>query len=215
VTCAVEGVAKNRLGSLKPEGMEGGQDDLGADRPVRYVAFLRGVNVGGHKPVKMADLRAAFESMGFQKVKTVLASGNVVFETLPGADLPANGSGLAAHIEQLLQETFGYPIAVALRTMADLQRLAGSDPFKGAAITQGTRLYITFLSDSAKSTPDFAYDAPEGDLRIVRVGPGEVCSLLTLSPTRGTTDLMALLEREFGGGVTTRNWNTVVKVLEG
>ena len=176
---------------------------------------MRGINVGGHKPVKMADLRAAFEGMGVHKVKTVLASGNVVFEAPPGARLPGNGLGLTAHVEQHLQQTFGHRIAVALRTVADLQRLVDSDPFKGVAMTPDARLYVTFLSDPAKSRPDFAYDAPEGDLRIVRVGPGEVCSMLTLSPARGTTELMALLEREFGGGVTTRNWNTVGKVLAG
>ena len=182
-------------------------------QPVRYAAFLRGVNVGGHKPVKMADLRVAFEGMEFQKVKTVLASGNVVFERPAGADLPDNALDLTVYIEKNLELSFGYPIAVALRTTADLQRLVESDPFKGVAMTPDTRLYVTFLSDPAKSRPDFSYSAPEGDLRIVRVGPGEVCSVLTLSPARGTTDLMALLEREFGGSVTTRNWNTIGKVL--
>lgn len=187
---------------------------MDAGEPVRYVAFLRGINVGGHKPVKMADLRATFVAMGFQNVKTVLASGNVLFETLRGAGLLDNALDLAAHIEQRLRQVFGYPIAVALRTVADLQRLMVSDPFKGVAMTPDTRLYVTFLSDPAKSRPDFTFDAPEGDLRIVRVAPGEVCSVLTLSAARGTTDLMALLEKEFGGGVTTRNWNTVGKVLE-
>ena len=183
-------------------------------QPVRYAAFLRGVNVGGHKPVKMADLRVAFEGMEFQKVKTVLASGNVVFERPAGADLPDNALDLTVYIEKNLELSFGYPIAVALRTTADLQRLVESDPFKGVAMTPDTRLYVTFLSDPAKSRPDFSYSAPEGDLRIVRVGPGEVCSVLTLSPARGTTELMALLEREFGSGVTTRNWNTVGKVVD-
>jgi uncharacterized protein (DUF1697 family) len=153
--------------------------------------------------------------MEFQKVKTVLASGNVVFERPAGADLPDNALDLTVYIEKNLELSFGYPIAVALRTTADLQRLVESDPFKGVAMTPDTRLYVTFLSDPAKSRPDFSYSAPEGDLRIVRVGPGEVCSVLTLSPARGTTELMALLEREFGGGVTTRNWNTVGKVLAG
>jgi len=46
-----------------------------------YVAFLRGINVGGHRRIKMAELRQAFESSGFQKVKTLLATGNVVFES--------------------------------------------------------------------------------------------------------------------------------------
>jgi uncharacterized protein (DUF1697 family) len=182
---------------------------------VRYVAFLRGINVGGHKPVKMADLRTMFVAMGFQNVKTILASGNVLFDAPPGAGLPDNVLELAAHIEARLQKVSGYPITAALRTMADLQRLVDSDPFEGVAITPTTRLYVTFLSDPTTRRPDLTHDAPENDLRIIRVSPGEVCSVLTLSPAWGTTDLMTLLEREFGRGVTTRNWNTIGKVMRG
>ncbi|HYQ86023.1 MAG TPA: DUF1697 domain-containing protein, partial [Bacteroidota bacterium] len=47
---------------------------------IQYAAFLRGINVGGHKPVRMSDLEKAFGQLGFRNVKTVLASGNVLFE---------------------------------------------------------------------------------------------------------------------------------------
>ena len=98
---------------------------------------------------------------------------------------------------------------------ADLRRLADFDPRKGVTLTPDTRLSVTFLSDQASGTPDFAYDAPGGGLTIVRVSAGEVCSVLALSPARGTTDLMVLLEKEFGPGITTRNWNTITRILEG
>ncbi len=68
----------------------------------RYVAFLRGINVGGHQPVKMEELKKAFESMGFQNVKTLLASGNVLFET------PETGAdNLIKQIEGKLEKEFG------------------------------------------------------------------------------------------------------------
>ncbi|MGH8103125.1 MAG: DUF1697 domain-containing protein, partial [bacterium] len=50
-------------------------------RTSKYVAFLRGINVGGHKPVRMEDLRKALGSLGFKNVRTILASGNVIFHT--------------------------------------------------------------------------------------------------------------------------------------
>jgi len=65
---------------------------LNAGQPVRYGRLLARHQRGGHKPVKMADLRAAFEGMGVHKVKTVLASGNVVFEAPPGRACPGMAS---------------------------------------------------------------------------------------------------------------------------
>ena len=182
---------------------------------VRYVAFLRGINVGGHKPVKMADLRTAFLAMGFGNVRTVLASGNVLIDSLPGLGLSESVLDLTAHIEQCLRKTFGYPIAVTLRTPADLQRLVRSDPFEDVPMTPDTRLHVTFISDTRTGGRDFTYAAPEGDLRITRVASGELCSVLVLSPTRSTADLMAILEREFGPGITTRNWNTIIRIVRG
>jgi uncharacterized protein (DUF1697 family) len=219
-------------------------------KPPRFAAFLRGINVGGRKAVKMAELRAAFEMMGLERVETVLASGNVLFEVpagvasagvasagvapawaVPGAagwrgavatpqeaapeDMPADVRALAVCIETRLQRVVGYPIPVLVRELGALRRLGDSDPFKGVAVDADTRLYVTFISDPGTGRPDFAYVAPEGGLTIERVSPGEVCSVVVLSPTRKTADLMALLEREFGPGITTRNWNTVAKILGG
>jgi uncharacterized protein (DUF1697 family) len=207
----LEGVVQSPLTRGNGGGVPGGD-------PVRCVAFLRGINVGGHKPVKMADLRSAFLAMGFRSVKTVLASGNVVFDVPPEMGLPDNADNafdLTVHIEQCLLKAFGYPIAVILRTPMDLQRLVKSEPLEGVAVTPDTRLYVTFISDAHTGGPDFSYTAPEGDLRITRVAPGELCSVLVLSPTRSTRDLMVLLEREFGPGITTRSWNTIIKIVRG
>lgn len=177
---------------------------------MEYVAFLRGINVGGHKSVKMADLRTAFEAMGFQNVRTVLASGNVVF----GAARPASSEEATARIAQELQQTLGHAVSVTVRTMGDLRHLVDSDPFKDVTLTPDTRLYITFLSQPVKSRPDFAYESPEGDLTIRRISPGEVAGMVVLSSGHGTTELMALLDKQFGAAVTTRNWDTINKVMK-
>jgi len=191
---------------------------------MEYVAFLRGINVGGSKSVKMTDLRAAFEAMGFQRVKTVLASGNVIFDAARPASLgepaaPAFENGpqgaleVTGRIEQGLRQTFGRPVSVAVRTMADVARLVDANPFRDVSATPATRLYITFLSQPEKGRPDFAYESPEGDLTIRRISAGEVAGSVALSPGRGTTELMQLLEKEFGRAVTTRNWDTLRKMV--
>jgi uncharacterized protein (DUF1697 family) len=173
---------------------------------MRYVAFLRGINVGGRKPIKMADLRVAFEGMGFTAVETVQASGNVLF-AVAGDGLQV----LAARIATGLEEAFGYRIGLAVRRLADLEALVVSDPFKGVAITPQTRLYVTFLSGPVKNGTGIH---PQ-EVRLVSATPGEVLTAIELSPDWGTTDLMAWLKKEFGPGLTTRNWNTIAKIVGG
>ncbi len=175
----------------------------------RYVAFLRGINVGGHKPVKMEELKKAFESIGFQNVKTLLASGNVLFETSEtGTD------NLIKQIEGKLEKEFGHEIGVLLRTIEEIQNLADADPFKNIKVTPQTRFYVAFLSEKPKSALEIPYESGK-EIKIVYVSASEVCSVLILSPNKGTTDLMSVLEKEFGRKVTTRNWNTVTKILKG
>jgi len=111
----------------------------------RYAAFLRGINVGGHKPVRMADLEKAFGQLGFRNVKTVLASGNVLFEAPQGS-----ASVLVKKIEEKLRKAFGHDIRVLIRTIEMLQGLAEENPFKGVIVTPETRLYVTFLSEKPK-----------------------------------------------------------------
>jgi|SRR5579875_1859690 len=171
-----------------------------------YVALLRGVNVGGKNVVKMDALRAALVAAGYGNVRTLLASGNVAFdaaETETGV--------LARDIGATLQRAFGRVIPVIVRTTRQIQELVASAPFVSVEVTPQTRLYVTFISEQ----PGVEATAPEPpggtDLAIVRVTPSEVCSVLTLERT-DSVSAMAELERRFGSRVTTRNWNTVVKL---
>ncbi|MDE2590247.1 MAG: DUF1697 domain-containing protein [Patescibacteria group bacterium] len=176
---------------------------------IKQVAFLRGINVGGHKPVQMEELKKAFESLGFENVKTFLASGNVLFETSQ-----ANERILAKKIEEKLKKTFGHKIDVLIHTIEELQRLDKLNPFKGITITPQTRLYVTFLSEKPKNNLKIPYESVNKNFKIIRATGSEVCSVLILQPNSQTIDLMDFLEKEFGRKITTRNWNTITRILK-
>src|SRR5437773_6771078 len=91
----------------------------------RYVAFLRGINVGGRKLIKMEALALMFRSAGLKNVRTHIASGNVIF-----ASASANKAALTRKIEKALARELGYEVPVILRTLAELESLARRNPFK-------------------------------------------------------------------------------------
>jgi uncharacterized protein (DUF1697 family) len=126
----------------------------------------------------------------------------------------ANSNVLVSQIEEKLRKTFGYEISVVLRTLREIQDLVDSDPFKDITVTPQTRLYVTFLSASPESSLTALYESAGEDFKIVRIAKSEVCSVLTLKPGSQTTDAMNILEKEFGKKITTRNWNTVTKLLK-
>jgi len=190
---------------------------VGLSQPIPYdggmatttwAAFLRGINVGGNKMIPMDALRASLEKMGCKGVSTILATGNVVFTSTE-----SNVEAITGKLERHLEKTFATEISVMLRTAADLEKIAASDPFKGIVVTKDTRLYVTFRGDEKQGTLKIPYQSPKKDFRILRVTEGEIFSVLDVSVGGRTVDSMNVIEKEFGRRVTTRNWNTVQKVL--
>ncbi len=173
-----------------------------------YIALLRGINIGRHKRIKMADLRQAFTSWGYSNIRTLLATGNVLFEA-PDTAVQA----LQQNISVKLAETFGFDVPVIIRTRGEIQSLANANPFRGVEVTANTRLYITFLSEKPNISLPIPYESPDKNYQIIAVSDQEVCSVLTLNDKMKTTDAMNILQKEFGKNITTRNWNTVLKLL--
>jgi uncharacterized protein (DUF1697 family) len=168
---------------------------------VAHVAFLRGINVGGHHIVPMKALAECFVSLGYTGVRTLLASGNVIFAA-PRTDQAALEHAIAAG----LHKWFGFEIGVLVRTMAELEKLHAADPFTGVA--DGAKLYVTFLKE--RSAPPAA--GAKG-IRITR-GPGrEILSVVTPASGAGSVDLMRILDQKFGKEITTRNWQTILRVV--
>ncbi len=172
---------------------------------MRYVAFLRGVNVGG-KTVRMAELKKLFESLGFGNVSTYKASGNVIF------DSDGSEATLTKKIENGLHKLIGKETRAILRPLDHLKGMVESEPFRGVEVTPETRLYVTFLPGRPSSKMK-DYESPDGDFRF-RVSDEDIYSVLILSPKRGTVDLMGFIEKEFGSDITTRNWNTIVGIVQ-
>lgn len=172
----------------------------------KYVALLRGINVGKHK-VPMADLRNEMEGMGFDAVKTLLNSGNVVFETKKVPE-----SELEEKISMQLEAFFGFPIPVMVRTRQAIRQIISDNPFEGIEVDKNTRLYVSFLKTAIKQAPfDIPKASSDSSFRIIACKPAEVVSVLDLSISN-TPNAMDMLEKSFGKDITTRNWNTVLKI---
>ncbi len=174
----------------------------------KYVALLRGINVGGNKIVPMFELKKVFGKIGLKNIKTLLASGNVVFE----ADSNKMDE-LQASISSAIEKAFKFPVPVLLRSFPDIQKLITLDPFKKITVTPQIRLYVTFLTEKARDKASSNYVSPDKSFKILSKTKSEVFSVLDLSVT-GTPEAMGALEKEFGKDVTTRNWNTVVKIAK-
>jgi uncharacterized protein (DUF1697 family) len=172
-----------------------------------YVAFLRGINVGGNTVISMEDLKKAFAWLGFANIRTILASGNVVFDAV-GTDRAV----ITAKIEQKLKKKFGFEIAVILRTAEEIQTLLAAKPFENAKITPRTKLQVSFLLLNSAQGLKVSERLSGTDFEVFRLTEGEVCSVVEVSPKWGTSDLMRVLEKQFGKGITTRTWNTVERI---
>ena len=172
----------------------------------KYIAFLRGINVGGNKKVPMAELKKVLEKIGLKNVKTLLASGNVVFE----ADSDKIDE-LQDSISSAIEKAFKFPVPVLLRSFTDIQKIIALDPFKNITITPQTRLYVTFLTKKVQDKASSNFVSKDKSFNILSKTKSEVFSVLDLSIT-GTPEAMSALEKEFGKEVTTRNWNTILKL---
>lgn len=169
----------------------------------RYIAFLRGINVGGHHKITMQDLKKMFEDMGMSDVQTILASGNVLFKSKE-----IEPKKVQMKVEESLKSNLGYPISVIIRTQEQIHDLVRSEPFSDIKTGADTRLYVSFLS----TPPTTSVRINSDYFQVISISDTEVCSVLQLNPHMGSTDGMNILEKHFGKDITTRNWNTILKI---
>lgn len=173
----------------------------------KYVALLRGINVGGNKKVSMVELKKLFQSLGFENPKTLLASGNVIFEA---EESPIEA--LTEQLEKTFQKEFGFEIPTIVIPISEIEEYVQKNPFKNIQITKDTRLYVIFLKEKLVKVPEKDEYTKYEHFKVLLVTCNAVFSCLTLIREGQTLKLMESLEREFGKNVTTRNWNTVVKI---
>lgn len=179
----------------------------------KYVALLRGINVGTAKSVSMAELAGVFGALGFTGVKTLLRSGNVVFEA--GGALPADA---ASAIEAAVLAATGVQSSVLVLDSAAFIAIADANPLHTnpllahpllAVATDGSKSFVTFVAPmpAAVEVPDAATLYPE----ILRLGEAVVYQWFPDGSMQ--TRVPKAFWRQFPGVVTARNWNTVTKIV--
>jgi uncharacterized protein (DUF1697 family) len=173
----------------------------------RQVALLRGINVGGHRMITKDELQAIFEACGFSEVRTVLASGNVVFTSAPESE-----AELTERTESALEEALGYHVDVMVRTVAYLNDLIDLDPFREPGPGDGHN-YVTFLTTAPGSVPNMPEHVADQYFLAVGLHDREFFAVTFKRPDGRYGDFSAYMTRHFGKQpVTTRNWKTVVKL---
>ncbi|MEV7190285.1 DUF1697 domain-containing protein [Streptomyces sp. NPDC093510] len=174
-----------------------------------YAALLRGINVGGHKKVPMADLRALLEGLGHGGVRTYLQSGNAVFTADHGDE-----ESLAAEARAAIAERFGFAVDVLVRDSAYLRAVRDACPFPAAEL-QPKQLHVTYFSAPVGPDRFTAVDQPAFLPEEFRLGDRVL--YLYAPDGLGRSKLGEQLSRPAltkGVIATTRNWNTVTQLVE-
>ncbi|MDJ0380284.1 DUF1697 domain-containing protein [Streptomyces sp. G-G2] len=174
-----------------------------------YAALLRGINVGGHKKVPMAELREVLAGLGHTGIQTYLQSGNAVF-TSERADPDA----LARELEAAIEAHFGFRVPCLVVDGDHLRAVVAGCPFPAAEL-EGKQLHATFLSERADAERFAALDRDAYLPEEFRLGDRVI--YLYAPEGLGRSKLAEALARPAvvkGLDVTTRNWNTVVKLVE-
>ncbi len=172
----------------------------------RYVALLRGINVGGKNLISMANLRAEFEHAGYEAVQTYIQSGNVLFET----DRPRGE--LEASIESLLAERIGCPVLVVVRSHRQLATVVNAAP-DGFGTDRDTHLSdVVFLKSPLTSAQ--AMRVVELRDGVDRAWPGtRVLYFERRADRRAQSRLSRLASTPQYQRMTIRNWSTTTKLL--
>ncbi len=175
---------------------------------MKYIALLRGINVGRNKRIKMADLVKAFESSGFRNVKTYVQSGNVIFE-----HDSSSAAEIAENIEKIIGQTFGFSVNVFIRTESELENIVKLNPFIKETGIEFDKLHVTFLSDMPDPKAVLSLDINKDENEKFEVIGREVYLYCPNGYAR-TKLKNDVFEKKLDTVATTRNWKTTNKLLE-
>jgi uncharacterized protein (DUF1697 family) len=178
------------------------------DKMETCIALLRGINVSGHRPLKMDALRNMMENLGFDRVRTYVQSGNVVFRSSE-TDLGFAGEKISAEIES----SYGYDVPVIVLSQEKLREVILGNPFRDDVSKDPAYFHVSFLS-SPVTDPDIAaieVKVQEGEAFVI----SEDHIYLYCPHGYGRTKLNnSFLEQTLKTGTTTRNWKTCNNLLE-
>lgn len=175
---------------------------------MRYIALLRGINVGTQKRIKMVDLKSMFESLNFKNVKTYIQSGNVIFDYDPSDTIK-----LADQIERKISETFGFLVKTIIRTDEELRNIVNNNPFVKGPNIEFDKLHVTFMLDKPEPSTVSFLDVKKEETENFLIISREV--YLYCPNGYGRTKLTnAMFEKKLKIFATTRNWKTINNIVE-
>ena len=171
-----------------------------------YIALLRGINVGGHKKVAMSDLRRFLEDLGFEDVRSLLQSGNLMFR---------GDTRTTVSLERLLEVEANKSLDLAttflVRTAKEWRKVIDHNPFPEAAESDPGHLVVMFLKDEPHMTAVKALQHAIKGPEIIRADGRQLYIVYTAGIARSRLN-NKLIEDKLGTRGTGRNWNTVLKL---
>lgn len=184
---------------------------------MRYIALLRGINVGGNTMIKMTELKAAFEKCGFEHVVTYINSGNLAFDIT--VRKPARSKGvryteltLVGLIERAIEKDFGKTIPVMVREQRTIIDILANNPFDGEYESH-KEMHVLFLREPmpADKSDELTAKSNENERFVVR--GREIYCHLRLGVALSLLG-KGFIEKKLKVPVTARNWRTVQKLAE-
>tara|TARA_R110002073_G_scaffold57778_4_gene146643 strand:- start:44790 stop:45341 length:552 start_codon:yes stop_codon:yes gene_type:complete len=173
-----------------------------------YIALLRGINVGGHKKIKMTDLKASLEKLSFNKVTTYIQSGNVVFNASVGSV-----TALETRIQNQIANDFGFEVPVIIKTPVELKTVYANNPFSKNPLNDEKLFYVVFL----KQQPQQEFIA---HLESYNYSPEAYIineKIVYFYAANGAANAKmgnAFFESKLKIIATSRNWRTLHKLIE-
>lgn len=178
------------------------------NKSVKYISILRGINVGGNRKILMADLKAMYEDLGFTNVSTYIQSGNVIFNTSN-----TNPRKLEDKIKNSIADKFGFDVPVIIRSIEEMKQVVSENPFLNNAYFDPKKLYVTFLSASIDSVHEnniIPQDYLPDQFKIL----GQHIYVYYAEKISSSKLIQSLFEKQYKVTATTRNWNSVNKLVE-
>lgn len=172
------------------------------------ISFIRGINVGGHKKIKMADLRALYLDLGFHNPRTVLQSGNVIFDAAE-TDMAAIG----ARIEAGISRRFGFEAQVLLRTPDAFRAALADHAFSADQLERGSQAMIVFLSAVPDERALAALRENNPGREAISTSAEALYIFYTDGLARSKLDSKRI-ESSLGLVASARNWNTCQRLLK-
>jgi uncharacterized protein (DUF1697 family) len=174
---------------------------------MRYVALLRGINVGGKNKVPMADLKSCLESAGLKNVRTYIQSGNVIFESSKKDE-----TKLTEQVEQAIEQRFGFPVVVALFSQPEFEAIAEHTPKDWLKNPEWKYNYLFLKKPTTSQDALEALGDQKTEIEYVKAGTGVLYQAMSIK-LFGRTTASKMIGTPIYQQMTIRNHNTVQKIL--